>query len=179
METIKARWRRVSPALGPVIIGVPAALAIVACQSGSSGTPAATGAAASSASAAAASARAIASSSAGAAAKSQAVGLADDCKPAGGFDVLEPGVPGADAARKTFESCESIPKSKLFALGLCLVRAYSHAPAKAAEGTPEETTRQAYLADDDGACVQTAKGHKPVTPPSTPAASPHPAASRS
>ena len=147
---LTTRLRNAAGTIVPVVAGLGLALLVVACGPGSApGTS----------SAAAASARAEASSSAGQAAKAQAISIADDCKPAGGFDTLEPGVPGAAAARKTFEGCEKIPESKVFGLGVCLARAYSHAPAKGAQGSAAETARQGYLADAEGACVQTAKGH--------------------
>jgi hypothetical protein len=150
--------------LAGVIILIAVALLATACG----GKHAAAGA---SASAAGASARAEVSSSAGQAAKTQAEAIADDCKPAGtaGFNALEPGVPGAAAARKTFESCEKIPKAKVFALGICLGKAYSHAPAKGASGSAAEIARQAYLAGAEGACVQAAKGRKSA-PASVPTA---------
>lgn len=175
---IATRLRRLAGVIGPIAAGLLITLLVAACG----GNHAATGA---SASAAGASARAEVSSSAGQAAKSQALAVADDCKPAGagGFNALEPGVPGASAARKTFEKCEKIPKSALFTLGICLTKAYSHAPAKGAQGSAAETARQAYLADAEGACVQTAKGHPAATATATttPTASkaPSPSASKS
>jgi hypothetical protein len=167
--------------LAPIALGLAAAALVAGCH-GSTGTGAAGGA--SSADAAASSARALASSSAGAAAKTQAEAVADDCKPAAGFDALEPGVPGAAAARKTFDKCEKIPEAAVFNLGVCLVRAYTHAPAKGTQGSAAETARQTYLATAEGGCVQTAKGHKPAaaptaTPTTSKAAHPSPSPSGS
>jgi hypothetical protein len=157
---LTARLRRFPAVIAPAAAGLIAGVLVAACGPGHA-------VASAGASAAGASARAEASSAAGQAAKAQAISVADDCKPAGtGFDALEPGVPGAPAARKTFESCEKIPRSALFALGVCLTRAYSHAPAKGAQASPAETARQAYLAGAEGACVQAAKGRQPAGSPS-------------
>lgn len=150
------RLRRCAGIWGLVVPGLILAVLVTACGGVKGGA---------STSGAAASARAEASSSAGQAAKTQASALAAACKPAGGFNALEPGVPGAAAARKTFETCEKIPEDKVFSLGVCLVTAYSRAPARGPSGSAAETARQTDLADADGACVQVAKGLQPAASP--------------
>jgi hypothetical protein len=132
---------------------IAAALIAAGCgaaNSGTAGHPAA--------SSASARAHAEATSSGGQAAKKQAAALADACRPAGGWNDMYPGVPGAKAARKAFIKCEKIPRTKVFAWGVCLGKAYSHAPKGGAPGTPPEDARQSFLAAAFGVCTKAARG---------------------
>lgn len=142
------------------IIGWAAAAALAAVLAGCSSAGTAGQAAPSvraAGSSASAAARAEATSSGGQAVKKTAAQVADACRPPGGWNDLYPGVTGASDARKKFIACEKIPRSQVFAWGICAGKAYGHAPAGGAPGTAAENTRQAYLATAFGQCTQTAR----------------------
>jgi hypothetical protein len=134
-------------------------------------SPAAASSAGAAASSAAAAASALKTSAAGKNAEAEAAQLADACKAqlgSQGYNAMAPGVPGAKAARKAFYGCEKIPRAKVFAWGLCLVRAYTSAPAKGPQGSAAEQARQLALTEGAGTCTATAKGIKLGSPAGIP-----------
>ena len=151
--------RRAALATGWAGAAVLACLLLAGCGPGGKASSVASAhpTAAAAASSARAAGHAEASSSGGQAIKKSAAQVADACRPAGGWNDMYPGVTGAAAARHAFITCEKIPRSQVFAWGVCAGKAYSDAPKGAAPGTPAENTRQGFLATAFGQCTQTAR----------------------
>ena len=101
-----------------------------------------------------------ANSQGGRAIESAAQQVAAACKPVlgkQGYQAMIPGQPGAANARKAFGACEKIPKGQLPLLAFCAAGAWHAAPPTGAVGTPAENSRQEFLAEAVGRCVQNAR----------------------